>query len=77
LSSNKAEESNENYYAYDGYYDQDSHDYHNSSWYQDDHQVHPWKILSQRNSAQPDTWKVSTWQMGTWNESKAESFNRT
>ena len=36
LSSNKAEESNENYYAYDGYYDEDSHDYHNSSWYQDD-----------------------------------------
>ena len=36
LSSNKNEESNENYYAHDGCYDEDLYDYHDSSWYQED-----------------------------------------
>ena len=43
LSSNKTEESNENYYANDGYYDEDLNEYHNSSWYQDDgHEDNSW-----------------------------------
>ena len=36
LASNKTEESNDNYYAQDGGYDEDTNDYHNNSWYQDD-----------------------------------------
>lgn len=79
LSSNKAEESNDNYYAQDGYYDEDFNEYYDDGWHQDysyDDGGHWWYdqhdgedgewILDYEDDSNDMYWQQQSWYEDQW-----------